>query len=200
LFACLLVCLFACLRVCLLQDAHTDINSPSTSVSGNVHGMSVAFLMKLSDCLDSPGFQWMHDVPILKPENIVYVGLRDVDAAEREIMRAHNIKAFTMQDVDRHGIGNVMNMAIEHLHGKPLHLSVDIDAVDPILAAATGTKVRGGLTFREAHYLCESVAETQMLGSMDIVEVNPTLCNAPEDTTLEMALGMVESALGVRIL
>ncbi|EGZ05985.1 hypothetical protein PHYSODRAFT_289211 [Phytophthora sojae] len=186
-------------------DAHADINTPADSDSGNMHGMPIAFLMDgMVDSSKVPGFEWLANGPIMKPEQLVYVGLRDVDKFERRIIHEKGIKAFTMQDVDRYGIGKTMEMALDHLCGKkqrPLHMSYDIDAVDPLVAPSTGTRVRGGLTWREAHYVAEAAAETNLLVGLDMVEVNPTL--APGDgaqITVDMALLLISSALGNRIL
>ena len=118
-------------------------------------------------------FKWLK--PCLKREKLVYIGLRDVDAGEKLILKEHNIKAFSMHEVDKYGIGRVMEMALEYLGDIPLHLSFDVDAMDPIVAPATGTPVRGGLTFREGHYICEEVFNTGKLVAMDMVEVNPDL-------------------------
>lgn len=186
-------------------DAHADINTPDCSSSGNMHGMPISFLMRgLVDSAKVPGFEWLVDGPTMKPEQLVYVGLRDVDVPERRIIRELGIKAFSMQEVDRYGIGKTMEMALDHLCGKkqrPLHMSYDIDAVDPVVAPSTGTKVRGGLTWREAHYVAEAVAETNLLVGLDMVEVNPSLSpGAGAQNTVEMALVLITSALGNRIL
>ncbi|CEG42480.1 arginase [Plasmopara halstedii] len=186
-------------------DAHADINTPADSESGNMHGMPIAFLMDgMVDSSNVPGFEWLANVPKMKPEQLVYVGLRDVDSFERRVIHEKDIKAFSMQDVDRHGIGKTMEMALDHLCGRkqrPLHMSYDIDAVDPLVAPSTGTRVRGGLTWREAHYVAEAVAETNLMVGLDMVEVNPTL--SPGDgaqITVDMALLLISSALGNRIL
>lgn len=136
---------------------------------------------------------------------MVYVGLRDMDDNEKRLLPKLGIKGFTMQDIDRHGIGKVMEMALDHIAGRnerPLHLSFDIDATDPSIAPSTGTAVQGGLNFRESHYVCESIAETGLLSSMDMVEVNPQLGRTPEDAekTLQEALGLIGSALGRTIM
>jgi len=182
-------------------DAHADINTPAVSQSGNIHGMPVAFLMRLVDPKAVPGWEWMADTPPLRPQQLVYIGLRDVDEAERVILRDLGITCYTMQHVDRYGIGGVMERTLEQLHGRPLHCSYDIDGVDPLHAPSTGTTVRGGLTFREAHYLVEAASETGQLGSFDMVEVNPELGTKPENLqTAEMGLAIIDSALGSRIL
>ena len=118
-------------------------------------------------------FEWLK--PCLSTSNIVYIGLRDVDPPEKEILKKNNIKAFSMHQVDRYGIGNVVEMALEYLGNRPIHLSFDVDALDPTVAPSTGTPVRGGLTFREGHYICERVWETGRLVAVDVMEVNPTL-------------------------
>jgi arginase len=186
-------------------DAHADINTPVHSLSGNVHGMAAAFLLKHPECDNIIGYDWLKDVPILPTNRLVYIGLRDLDKHERKTIRAMGIKAFTMHDVDRHGIGKVMEMAMDHVCSRvdrPIHLTLDIDGVDPMFAPSTGTRVGGGLTYREAYYLCEAVADTGLLTSMDIVEVNPTLSSSPNEAsrTCQMAVGLVSAALGNRIL
>jgi len=191
-------------------DAHADINTPELSKSHNIHGMAVAFLMRLIDPKQVPGFSWMADWPKLATNRIVYIGLRDVDPAEKEILHTLGIKAFSMQQIDKYGIGKVVEMSFDHLASSaedkqlpPLHLSVDIDSCDPFLAPSTGTKVRGGLSFREANYICEAAAETDCVGSMEMVEVNPMLGdhgNPLHDETVDTALDMITSVLGNRIL
>ncbi|KAJ3043832.1 Arginase, catabolizes arginine to ornithine and urea, partial [Rhizophlyctis rosea] len=155
-------------------DAHADINTPETTPSGNLHGCPVSFLMGLPSTSVPPFNTWLK--PCLPTSRIVFIGLRDVDAGEKKLLKQHNIKAYSMSDVDKHGIGNIMEMALDYLGREcPLHLSFDVDALDPTVAPATGTPVRGGLTFREGHYICESVAETGRLVAVDLMEVNPTL-------------------------
>lgn len=162
----------------LWVDAHADLNTPDASPSGNMHGMPLAFLLRLVQPAGVPGCAWLASAPPLDPSALAYVGLRDLDAAEKAAIRRLGIFALTMHEVDRWGIGRCAEMALAHLtaHGpRPLHLSLDIDAVEPALAPSTGTAVPGGLSYREAHYLCEAAAETGLLGSMDVVEVNPLL-------------------------
>ena len=192
-------------------DAHADINDPITSPSGNIHGMPLSFLLRLFDPIKVEGYNWLGNVPSLNKERLCYIGLRDLDAGEKEFIKKLGIRAFTMQDVDKHGIGKVMELAIDHIQRKlpgmthavpiPMHLSFDIDAVDPTVAPATGTRVRGGLSYREAHYVCEAAAETGLLTAMDIVEVNPKLGTEEEaKTTVNLAVELVQSALGKSIL
>eukprot|EP00048_Salpingoeca_helianthica_P024204 m.30519 g.30519 ORF g.30519 m.30519 type:complete len:369 (-) comp9248_c1_seq1:251-1357(-) len=186
-------------------DAHADLNTPMSSPSGNMHGMPVAFLMRLIDPTTVPGCEWLASLPRLRPEQIAYVGLRDLDREERNVLRNLDIKAFTMYHVDRYGIGKVMEMLLDHLGDRPLHMSYDIDACDPVIAPSTGTKVRGGLSFREAHYVAEAVAETGRLGSLDMVEINPQLFEQKDgtqgtDDTVDLTLALVSDAFGNRIL
>ena len=158
-------------------DAHAviynnkDINTAETTESGNLHGCPISFLMGIGSKVEA--FKWLK--PCLRKEKLVYIGLRDVDAGEKKILKEHNIKSFSMHEVDKYGIGRVMEMALEYLGDIPLHLSFDVDAMDPVVAPATGTPVRGGLTFREGHYICEEVFNTGRLVAMDMVEVNPDL-------------------------
>lgn len=115
-------------------------------------------------------FAWIK--PKLDPSRIVYIGLRDVDAGEKKILKDNKIRAFSMHEVDRYGIGRVMEMALDHVNpnrDRPIHLSFDVDALDPTVAPSTGTPVRGGLTFREGHYICEAVYETGLLVALDIM-------------------------------
>jgi arginase len=188
-------------------DAHADINIPEISESGNMHGMPVGLLMEgvAPDFSKLPGFEWLIDGPRLKPDQIVYVALRDVDSKERDIIRKLGITCFTMHDIDHYGIGQVMDMALEHLlkedPNRPLHMSYDIDAVDPVLAPATGTTVRGGLTFREAHFVAEAVAMSGNLASADIVELNPTLSDGQgAKETVDLGLQIVGSMMGRSII
>jgi len=191
-------------------DAHADINTPATSASGNIHGMPVAFLLgiagelpKSSPPADPEPFSWIK--PVLRPDRIVYIGLRDVDAGEKKILREHGIRAFSMHEVDRYGIGRVVEMALKHVNPdgtRPIHLSFDVDALDPSVAPSTGTPVRGGLTFREGHYICEAIAETGLLVGLDIMEVNPSLGSSDADVSATVAVGcsLARSALGETLL
>lgn len=190
-------------------DAHADLNTPTNSASGNMHGMPVGLLMdhptEKTDFASLPGFEYLIDGPRLKPEQIVYIGLRDVDPAERVWIRELGIKAFTMYDIDHLGIGQVMDRTFEHLlkddPERPIHLSYDIDAVDPAWAPATGTAVRGGLTYREAHFVGEAVAQSGNLASAEIVELNPTLSPGEGgDDTVELGLQLITSFMGKSII
>jgi arginase len=178
-------------------DAHSDIHTPMTSTSGNVHGMPVAHLLGRGDrglsSLAKPG-------PAVRPENLVLVGLRDVDPPEREHVHAWGIKAYTMSDIDERGIAEVIREAME-IAGRGaagVHVSLDMDFVDPLDAPGVGTPVRGGVTFREAHLAMELVAESRRLVALDVVEVNPVLDR--ENQTALLAVQLVASALGLRTL
>jgi len=192
----------------LWVDAHADINPPRASGSKNIHGMVLSFLMDIDGCRESiPGFEWLNreKVPLLDPARLVYVGLRDVDWAEKQLIKSLNIKAFSMMDVDRLGIATVVRDALDHISqqgrvSRPLHLTFDIDSIDPLYAPSTGTRVSGGLTYREAYFLCEAAAESNALVSMDLVEVNPAINESGKDQTVGMAVGLCASAMGNRIL
>ncbi|EGN95637.1 hypothetical protein SERLA73DRAFT_142465 [Serpula lacrymans var. lacrymans S7.3] len=181
-------------------DAHADINTVETTDSGNIHGMPVSFLLGIGSKV--PEFSWVKAA--LKPERLVYIGLRDLDSGEKRLLKEHNIKAFSMHEVDKYGIGKVVEMALDHVNPKrdlPIHLSFDIDALDPSVAPSTGTPVRGGLTFREGHYICEAIHETGLLVALDLMEVNPSIDDA-ESVCQTVAVGcsLVRSALGETLL
>lgn len=181
-------------------DAHADINTTETTESGNIHGMPVSFLLGLGSKVEE--FSWVK--ALLKPEHLVYIGLRDVDAGEKRILRDNNIKAFSMHEVDKYGIGKVVEMALDHVNpgrDRPIHLSFDVDALDPSVAPSTGTPVRGGLTFREGHYICEAIYETGLLVALDLMEVNPSLADeASVQQTVAVGCSLLRSALGETLL
>lgn len=182
-------------------DAHADINTPETSDSGNIHGMPVAFLSGLAtDEKDAP-FGWLTDEHRISVSKLVYIGLRDVDRGEKKILRENNIKAFSMHDIDRHGIGKVMDMALGWIgQDTPIHLSFDVDALDPMWAPSTGTPVRGGLTLREGDFIAECVHETGNLVALDLVEVNPSLEEHGVSETVRAGVSIVRCALGDTLL
>ena len=186
-------------------DAHADINTPETSESGNIHGMPVAFLTGLAKSDEKEMFGWLNEdfdaKPALSVTKLVYIGLRDVDRGEKQILREHGIRAFSMHDIDRHGIGRVLEMALAHIStDTPIHLSFDVDALDPQWAPSTGTPVRGGLTLREGDYIAECVHETGQLVAMDLVEVNPSLEVAGASETVRAGVSLVRCALGDTLL
>jgi arginase len=179
-------------------DAHSDIHTPDSSASGNVHGMPVAHLLGHGD----QGLSSIASLtPAVRPENVVLMGLRDVDLPEREHIRDWGVTAFTMRDIDERGIAAVMRDAME-IAGRGtagLHVSLDMDWLDPIEAPGVGTAVRGGATYREAHTAMEILADRpEHLFSLDVVEVNPVLDR--HNRTAELAVALIASALGQRIL
>lgn len=183
-------------------DAHADINTPETSDSGNIHGMPLAFLTGLASEKekDAP-FGWLRDDQRISVSKLVYIGLRDVDRGEKLILRECGIKAFSMHDIDRHGIGKVMDMALGWIgRDTPIHLSFDIDALDPMWAPSTGTAVRGGLTLREGDFIAECVHQTGSLVALDLVEVNPRLEEAGAAETVRAGVSIVRCALGDTLL
>ena len=177
-------------------DAHGDLNTPATSPSGNVHGMVLAAALGLAgDSFSRDGWP----LPAVEVGKIALVGVRSLDEGERELVRRLGAKVITMSEIDRIGIEPCMRDAIAHAAGAAfLHLSFDMDVVDPDYAPGVGTPVRGGLSYREAHLAMETVAESGLLDSLDIVEVNPILDR--ENATGQLAVELVASALGARIL
>ncbi|KAI0194279.1 arginase-like protein [Xylaria flabelliformis] len=185
-------------------DAHADINTPETSDSGNIHGMPVAFVSGLAKEEKPEYFGWLKPEHRLNVSKLVYIGLRDVDAGEKRILRENGIRAFSMFDIDRYGIGRVVEMALAHIgNDTPIHLSFDVDALDPMWAPSTGTPVRGGLTLREGDFICESVHLTGNLVAVDLVEVNPSLAadrEAEAAETIRAGCSLVRCALGESLL
>ncbi len=177
-------------------DAHGDLNRPETSPSGNVHGMPLAASLGLA------GSRFAHDgltLPAVDPARVAIIGARSLDPDERDLVRANGIRVFTMSEIDRIGIERAVNEALSRVAGPGfVHLSLDLDALDPEVAPGVGTPVRGGLTYREAHLACELVAEAGLVGSLELVEVNPILDR--ENTTALTAVELVASALGKTIL
>ena len=177
-------------------DAHGDVNTPATSPSGNVHGMVLAA------ALGHAGDRFHFDdwpLPAIAPGRLALVGVRSLDKGERELLHHLEAKVFTMSEVDRMGVESCMREAMEHASGAAfLHVSLDLDVVDPDDAPGVGTPVRGGLNYREAHLAMEIVAESGLLDSLDVVEVNPILDR--ENATGQLAVELVSSALGARIL
>jgi arginase len=175
-------------------DAHGDLNRPTTSPSGNVHGMplAAAFGMAGDDFLSEA-------YPTPAVTRAALVGVRSLDPGERDLIGSIDCRVFTMSEIDRRGVESVMSEALEFLAGAPfLHVSLDLDAVDPMFAPGVGTPVPGGLSYREAHLALELLAESGAMDSLDVVEVNPILDRANE--TGRLAVELVASALGQRIL
>jgi arginase len=180
----------------LWVDAHGDLNTPETSITGNVHGMVLAAALGLC------GSAFDHEtwtLPAVDPARVALLGVRSLDEAERALLRDLGAVVFTMSDLDRVGVEKAMREALEHVAGPGfVHVSLDMDVVDPADAPGVGTPVRGGLTYREAHLAMELVAESSLAGSLEVVEVNPILDR--ENETARLAVELVASALGARIL
>ena len=177
-------------------DAHTDVNVPATSPSGNIHGMPLAHLLGRGD--ERLLGIWGGGAAV-RPEDVVFVGLRSVDEGERDFIRGQGIKAYTMKEIDRRGIAEVAEEALGHLSRVDrLHVSFDADALDPSVAPGVGTPVPGGLTYREAHLLMELLADAAVVTSLDLVEVNPIL--DVQNKTAQIMVEMTASLLGKAIL
>ncbi len=177
-------------------DAHGDFNTPETSPTGNIHGMPVAVITgKGPEALVNVGYPG----PKVRPAHIILIGVRDLDPPERDALRESGITVFTMRDIDEFGMASVARRVITQLHGlEYVHVSLDMDSLDPDVAPGVGTPVRGGLTYREAHLLMEILAEWGKIGSLDIVEVNPILDR--QNQTAHIAVELAASLLGKRIL
>lgn len=176
-------------------DAHPDINTPDTSPSGNVHGMSLAAVLGLAgDAFASSAWP----LPAVDPKRVALVGIRQTDEGERRLLKEAGVRVFTMSEIDRIGVERAVREALDRISGPGfVHVSLDMDALDPDLAPGVGTPVRGGLTYREAHLALELVAESGIAGSLEVVEVNPILDR--ENTTALTAVELVASALGKTI-
>ncbi len=177
-------------------DAHGDYNDPEISESGNIHGMPLSILMGKGRAelvnAGRPGAK-------LKPENVVLIGVRDLDVKERRVLRKSGIKVYTMRDIDEQGVNKVITSAMERLSSlNRIHVSLDVDGIDPSFAPGVGTLVPGGLTYREAHLLMETIADSKKLSSMDIVEINPMLDNC--NKTARLAIELTASLFGKHII
>jgi arginase len=178
-------------------DAHADMNTPESSPSGNVHGMPLA-------CCVGSGPKELTEIfgyaPKVEGRNTALIGIRDVDIRERQIVRESGVTPFTMRDIDECGLRKIMEQAIAIATDGTagFHLSLDMDAVDPVEAPGVGTPVRGGITYREAHLAMETMCDSGRMLSMEVVEVNPVL----DDTNRTALLGveLVLSAMGKKIL
>jgi len=177
-------------------DAHGDLNRPETSPTGNVHGMPLAAALGFA----GPEFEseaWTF--PAVSPNRVALVATRSLDPAEADLLSELDVEVYTMSDVDRLGVERVIRQALAHIAGPGfVHVSLDMDALEPDIAPGVGTPVRGGLSYREAHLAMELVAESGLAGSLEVVEVNPILDQ--ENETAKLAVELVASALGARIL
>ncbi len=168
-------------------DAHGDLNIPEESPSGNIHGMPLRILTG-----EGPKELLELNSNVIKPENIVLIGMRDLDKGERQFIKDHNIKTFTMSDIDKLGIKEVIENTIEYLKSRNVdgvHLSLDVDALDPLETPGTGTRVLGGLSYRESHFALELLHQSHLISSMDLVEVNPLIDS--NNHTAEQAVSLV---------
>ncbi|VDG88666.1 Arginase [Lysinibacillus sphaericus] len=179
-------------------DAHADINTEKTSPSGNIHGMPLAVSLGMG-----------HDRLVniykegrkIKPENVVIIGARSVDPGEREVIKELGIKVFTMHEIDRDGMTSVMNQAIDYLKSKKidgLHLSLDLDGLDPLYTPGVGTPVPGGISYRESHLAMEMLQDSGLVTSAEFVEVNPILDD--KNATADVAVGLIGSLFGEKLL
>jgi arginase len=177
-------------------DAHADMNTPATSPSGNLHGMPLAALLGFGvDELVNVGRRGAK----LDPGDVVLIGLRSIDPGERELIRRTGIGVYTMRELDERGVSVVVREALVRLaHRNRLHVSLDMDVLDPAEAPGVGTPVPGGLTYREAHLLMELVAESERVASAEVVEINPILDFG--NRTARLACGLISSLLGKSIL
>ena len=177
-------------------DAHGDLNTPETSPTGNVHGMPLAAAMGFAGDRFRSGSL---SLPAVDPSRVAILGARSFDPAERELLRRSDVTVLTMTEIDRIGIETAVERALERVAGPGfVHVSLDMDALDPAIAPGVGTPVQGGLTYREAHLALELVAESGLAGSLEVVEVNPVLDH--ENRTASLAVELVTSAFGARIL
>lgn len=181
----------------LWVDAHTDMNTPQTSPSGNIHGMPLATLLGQG----APELTGIcGDGPALQPEHVVIFGVRSVDREEAKLVKQIGVRVYTMSEIDARGASACMEEAMQilsHASGG-IHLSYDLDGTDPAVAPGTGTPVPGGLNFRESHLVCEVLAKSGRLISMEVVELNPILDT--ENRTGKFAVWLIQSALGRTIL
>src|SRR5690625_1445731 len=178
-------------------DAHGDINTAETSPSGNIHGMPLAASLGLGhDKLTNI----LCDEPKIKPENIVLIGIRDLDEGEKERLRQLNIKVYTMHEIDRIGMPQVIREVITYLEERTdgVHLSFDLDGIDPSEAPGVGTPVIGGVSYRESHLALEMLAESDIITSAEFVEVNPMLDDKNKTAVLTVAL--IGSLLGEKLI
>ncbi len=175
-------------------DAHADLNTPETTPSGNIHGMPLAVSIGLGH---ERLVQIHNDAPKIKPENVIIIGARSVDPGERELISQQGIKVYTMHEIDRLGMTRVMEDALTYLKERNVdgvHLSLDLDGLDPLYTPGVGTPVPGGITYRESHLAMEMLQESGMLTSAEFVEVNPILDE--KNTTANVAVALMGSLFG----
>ncbi|WP_108587855.1 arginase [Paenisporosarcina sp. OV554] len=179
-------------------DAHSDINTGETSPSGNIHGMPLAVSIGLGHekLVNIRGF-----APKIKPENVVIIGARSIDPGEREIIKEQGIKVFTMHDIDKLGMTEIMDQTMWYLKDREVdgvHLSLDLDGIDPIYTPGVGTPVPGGISYRESHLAMEMLFTFDMITSAEFVEVNPILDE--KNKTADVAVALIGSLFGEKLL
>ncbi|MCX7610026.1 MAG: arginase [Ignavibacterium sp.] len=178
-------------------DAHADMNTHETTPSGNIHGMPLAASMGIGheSLVNFYGFS-----PKLKPENCALIGIRSVDETEKQNIKMLNPTVYTMADIDKIGIHRIITKVLKQFRKQVdhIHVSFDVDSVDPTVAPGVGTPVKGGLSYREAHLLMETIAECGCMSSLEVVEVNPVL--DIQNSTAVFAAELVASSMGQRIL
>lgn len=179
-------------------DAHADLNTGETSPSGNIHGMPLAVSLGLGhdSLMNIRGF-----APKIKPENVVIIGARSIDPGERELIKEKGIKVFTMHEIDKLGMTEVMDQAMAYLKERNVdgvHLSLDLDGIDPIYTPGVGTPVPGGITYRESHLAMEMLHDSKMITSAEFVEVNPILDE--KNKTADVAVALMGSLFGEKLL
>jgi arginase len=178
-------------------DAHADMNTPETTPSGNIHGMPLAASLGIGD---SRLTEFLGFSPKLKPENTVIIGARSIDQLERKNIKNLNLQVYTMTDVDKIGIHRIISRVLKQFKSTVdhIHVSFDVDSVEPAIAPGVGTPVPGGLSYREAHLLMETIADCGCMSSLEITEVNPILDT--KNSTAEFTVDLVASSMGQRIL
>lgn len=175
-------------------DAHADLNTAETSPTGNIHGMPLAVSIGLGheELVNIRDF-----APKIKPENVVIIGARSVDPGERELIKEKGIKVFSMHEIDKLGMSEVMTQAIQYFVDRKVdgvHLSLDLDGLDPLYTPGVGTPVAGGISYRESHLAMEMLYASDMITSAEFVEVNPILDE--KNKTADVAVGLMGSLLG----
>ena len=177
-------------------DAHGDMNTDKTSPSGNIHGMPLAASMGLgADELISIGGSFTK----VEPSNVALIAIRELDEGEKIAIKKNKVNIFTMEDIDKQGMSDVMQKALYKLRNLDfLHVSFDLDSIDPQVAPGVGTPVKGGLDYREAHLIMETLSESQRMNSLEMVEVNPILDD--RNKSAELAVELVQSGFGKKII
>ncbi len=179
-------------------DAHADLNTADTSPSGNIHGMPLAVSIGLGH---ERLVNLYSDGPKVQPENVVIIGARSVDPGERALIKERGIKVFSMHEIDRYGMTAVMEQAMDYLRSRNVdgvHLSLDLDGLDPLYTPGVGTPVPGGISYRESHLAMEMLEDSGMITSAEFVEVNPIL--DAQNKTADVAVGLMGTLFGEKLL